>query len=114
MSWMDYFRRTSPGATANLAKDRLQIIVAREGRSKSKATYLPQLRQELLQVLAKYEKIDLDQVTVTVESQGECEVLELNVILSDPASVRKLGGAARHAPFFSEAPAVERAVSQAR
>jgi cell division topological specificity factor len=113
MSWMDYFRRTSPGATANLAKDRLQIIVAREGRSKSKATYLPQLRQELLQVLAKYEKIDLDQVTVTVESQGECEVLELNVILSDPASVRKLERGARHAPFFSEVK-VERAVSQAR
>jgi hypothetical protein len=53
-------------------------------------------------VLAKYEKIDLDQVTVNVESQGEVEVLELNVILSDPTSVRRVGTAARHAPFFSE------------
>jgi cell division topological specificity factor len=102
MSWLDhFFRRPRPG-TANLAKDRLSIIVAREGRSTSQATYLPQLRQELLQVLAKYEKIDLDQVTVNVESQGEVEVLELNVILSDPASVRRTGSAARHAPFFSE------------
>jgi cell division topological specificity factor len=102
MSLLDYFfRRPRPG-TANLAKDRLSIIVAREGRSKSQPTYLPQLRQELLQVLAKYEKIDLDQVTVNVESQGEVEVLELNVILSDPANVRRLGTSARHAPFFSE------------
>lgn len=101
MRWLDYFRRTSPGS-ANLAKDRLAIIVAREGRSHSRATYLPQLRQDILQVLAKYEKIDLDQVTVTVESQGEVEVLELNVVLSDPTNVRKMGSSARHAPFFGE------------
>jgi cell division topological specificity factor len=102
MSWLDYFfRRQTPG-TANLARDRLSIIVAREGRCKSQPTYLPQLRQELIQVLAKYEKIDLEQVTVNVESQGEVEVLELNVILSDPTGVRRMGTAARHAPFFSE------------
>lgn len=101
MGWLDYFRRPTAG-TANVAKDRLSIIVAREGRSKSRITYLPQLRQELLQVLAKYEKIDLEQVTVNVESQGECEVLELNVILPEPESVRRMNNSARHAPFFSE------------
>jgi cell division topological specificity factor len=101
MRWLDYFRRTSPGS-ANMAKDRLAIIVAREGRSNTKATYLPQLRQDILQVLAKYEKIDLDQVTVNVESQGEVEVLELNVVLSDPANVRKMGSSSRHSPFFSD------------
>jgi cell division topological specificity factor len=102
MAWLDYFRRSSAGS-AHVAKDRLSIIVAREGRSRGKLNYLPQLRLELLQVLAKYEKIDLDQVTVNVESQGECEVLELNVILSDPTAVRKTGEASRHAPFFSDA-----------
>jgi cell division topological specificity factor len=101
MRWLDYFRRTSPGS-ANMAKDRLAIIVAREGRSNTKATYLPQLRQDILQVLAKYEKIDLDQVTVNVESQGEVEVLELNVVLSDPANVRKMGSSSRHSPFFAD------------
>jgi cell division topological specificity factor len=113
MAWMDYFRRTRPG-TANLAKDRLSIIVAREGRCTAKATYLPQLRQELLQVLAKYENLDLDQVTVNVESQGECEVLELNVILSDPDKVKKMGSSARHAPFFSEVKPERAALSDAR
>jgi cell division topological specificity factor len=112
MAWIDYFRRQRPG-TANVAKDRLSIIVAREGRSKGKAAYLPQLRQELLQVLAKYEKIDLDQVTVNVESQGDCEVLELNVILPDPANVRRIANAARHSPFFSEVKP-ERAALNAR
>jgi len=106
MALLDYFRRTTPDATAHVAKDRLSIIVAREGRSKGKANYLPQLRAELLQVLAKYEKIDLDQVTVNVESQGECEVLELNVILNNPTAVRRSGDLARHAPFFSEVKSV--------
>jgi cell division topological specificity factor len=80
MGWLDYFRKSRSRSAAN-AKERLSIIVAREGRSHGKLDYLPQLKLELLQVLAKYEKIDIDQVTVNVEHNGDCEVLELNVIL---------------------------------
>lgn len=101
MGWLDYFRPTREGS-AHVARDRLSIIVAREGRSRRGHSYLPQLRQELLEVLAKYEKIDLDQVNVNVESQGSCEVLELNVVLSSPGGVRKVDDDARHAPFFGE------------
>lgn len=104
MKWLEYFRRAgADNATANVAKNRLSIIVAREGRSHGQHNYLPQLRQELLQVLAKYEKIDLDQVSVSVESQGSCEVLELNVILSNPSGIKRRGENTKHAPFFSEA-----------
>ena len=104
MSFLDYFRKSKPHSAA-LAKDRLSIIVARQhGSTRGKLQYLPQLKQELLQVLAKYEKIDLDQVSVNVESQGGCDVLELNVILSEPSAVRRRGDSSRHSPFFSEAP----------
>jgi cell division topological specificity factor len=108
LKWLDYFKRNGvDAATANVAKNRLSIIVAREGRSHGQHNYLPQLRQELLQVLAKYEKIDLDQVSVSVESQGSCEVLELNVILSNPSGVKRRGENTKHAPFFSEASAAQ-------
>jgi cell division topological specificity factor len=81
MGFLDYF--TSRKQTANVAKERLSIIVAREGgRANGGPHYLPQLKQELLQVLAKYEKIDLEQVTVNVEKSGDTDVLELNVVLS--------------------------------
>jgi cell division topological specificity factor len=100
MGWLDYFRGSREGS-ATMARNRLSIIVAREGRSQGSHSYLPQLRQELLEVLAKYEKIDLDQVNVHVESQGSCEVLELNVVLSSPG-VKKVDDDARHAPFFAE------------
>jgi cell division topological specificity factor len=83
MAFLDYFRKSRPRSAA-VARDRLSIIVAREHRhDRTQLDYLPQLKQELLQVLAKYEKIDLDQVTVNVERNGECDVLELNVVLSE-------------------------------
>lgn len=81
MKFLDYFRR-SP-STANMAKDRLSIIVARERGSGRAPDYLPQLQQELLAVIAKYEKIDLQGVTVNVDRAGGCEVLELNIVLPD-------------------------------
>jgi cell division topological specificity factor len=84
MGLLDYLLK-SRKKTAGVAKDRLSIIVAREGfRARSGPHYLPQLKQELLQVLAKYEKIDLDQVTVNVEKSGDTDVLELNVVLTSP------------------------------
>jgi cell division topological specificity factor len=85
MAFMDYFRR-APKTTASLAKDRLSIIVARERSAvRTGRDYLPQLQQELLQVLAKYEQIDLDQVSVNVDKQDGCDVLELNVVLAAAA-----------------------------
>jgi cell division topological specificity factor len=84
MRLLDFFRKTQK--TASIAKDRLQIIVARERAATRHAPdYLPRLQQELLQVLAKYEKIDLGQVTVNVDRSGGCEVLELNIVLGGDA-----------------------------
>src|ERR1043165_6261616 len=85
MSFFDYFRRTQK--TASLAKERLSIIVARERASTRGAPdYLPQLQQELLAVIARYEKIDLQEVGVRIDSSGGCEVLEINIVLPDAAA----------------------------
>ena len=84
MSFFDYFRKKP--STATLAKDRLSIIVAREraGTRPGVADYLPQLQQELLAVIARYEKIDLSSVTVNLDRTAGCEVLELNIVLPEP------------------------------
>jgi len=87
MKFLDYFRRAPK--SASLAKDRLSIIVARErtGTRTGAADYLPQLQQELLAVIARYEKIDLSNVTVNLDRSDNGEVLELNITLpeSEPA-----------------------------
>jgi cell division topological specificity factor len=82
MSLLDFFRK--PQKSASIAKDRLQIIVARERvATRAAADYLSKLQQELLQVIAKYEKIDLEHVTVNVDRSGGCDVLELNIVLGE-------------------------------
>jgi cell division topological specificity factor len=82
MAFLDYFRRAPKSAA--LAKDRLSIIVARERTgTRGGPDYLPQLQQELLAVIARYEKIDLSHVSVHLDKSGSCEVLELNIVLPD-------------------------------
>jgi cell division topological specificity factor len=52
--------------------------VAREragGTRVGAVDYLPQLQQELLAVIARYEKIDLSNVTVNLDRHGGSEVL---------------------------------------
>ena len=84
MSFLDYFKRESNNSAAT-AKERLQIIVAHERGKKNEPDYLPKLQQELLEVIGRYIKIDLDQVDVQLEKQDECSVLELNITLPETA-----------------------------
>jgi cell division topological specificity factor len=88
--WEFFFKQRSN--TAQRAKDRLQIIVARERTSVGNdgvQSYLPMLQQELLQVIAKYEKLDLDQVSVRLDKKGEAEVLEIDIVLPEQRAARK-------------------------
>jgi cell division topological specificity factor len=81
MPILNFFRKRS--AAAQVAKDRLQIIVARERANTGERvkSYLPKLQEELLAVIAKYEKLDLDLVSVNLDRKGEAEVLEINIVL---------------------------------
>ena len=89
MAILDFFRKTPN--TAQLAKDRLQIIVARERTATNDGvqSYLPALQRELLEVIAKYEKLDLDQVSVQLDKKGGSEVLEINIVLPEGQDERK-------------------------
>jgi cell division topological specificity factor len=83
MAFLDYFRK-SPKPAA-VAKDRLSVIVARERAATrgSGPDYLPALQQELLAVLAKYEIINLENVSVKLDRDGDFDVLELNIVLPE-------------------------------
>ena len=83
MSLLDYFRSKKSNNTANVAKERLQIIVAHERGQREQPDYLPQLQQELLEVIRKYVQISDDMVQVEVDRNESCSVLELNVTLPE-------------------------------
>lgn len=82
MSFLDYFKGKK-NKSASVAKERLQIIVAHERGQREQPDYLPQLQQELLEVIRKYVEISDDMVQVEVDRNESCSVLELNVTLPE-------------------------------
>ena len=73
--------------TANVAKERLQIILAHErtGRGGSRPDYLPDLQRELIAVISKYVAISPDDLKVNLERQDNFDVLEVKIELPDTA-----------------------------
>lgn len=70
--------------TAFVAKERLQIILAREHSGNNSAPdYLPALQKELMAVITKYVKIDPNDLKVQFEKQDNLEVLEVKIELPD-------------------------------
>lgn len=75
------FFRTRPKPTAPEAKERLQILLAHERADLAGPEYLPRLKNELLQVIAKYVAVDNDKIAVNLENAGNVSVLEVNIEL---------------------------------
>lgn len=71
--------------SASVAKERLQIILAREriGGSSAQPDYLPALQRELMTVVSKYVSINPDDIKVQLERQDNLEVLEVKIELPE-------------------------------
>ena len=82
MRFLDYFR-SNRQTSATVAKDRLQIIVARERLTRNGPDYLPMMKEELLLVVRKYIQVEDGAVKVQLDKEGDYEVLELNITLPD-------------------------------
>lgn len=86
MRFLDYFR-SNRKTSANVAKERLQIIVARERLTRNGPDYLPMMKEELLLVVRKYIQVEDGAVRIQLDKEGDCEVLELNITLPENAEV---------------------------
>ena len=82
MSVMDMLFGRKP-KTADVARDRLQIIIAQERVKAQAPDYLPTLQKELLQVLSKYVHVSLEDIRISQEKQDGMDVLELNITLPE-------------------------------
>ena len=69
--------------TAEVARDRLQIIIAQERVKAQAPDYLPTLQKELLEVLSKYVHVSLDDIRISQETQDGVDVLELDITLPE-------------------------------
>ncbi|MGE4559513.1 MAG: cell division topological specificity factor MinE [Desulfobulbus sp.] len=83
MKFFDFFK-SKKTCSAAVAKERLQIIVAHERRRSTTPDFLPQLQNDILEVVRKYIQINENQIKLSVDKQGDFEVLELNISLAEP------------------------------
>ena len=97
MSWLDFFIRAraekpQPPATANQAKERLQIVLAHERVGRTREDFLPRLQQELVAVVARYISIDPGRVNVSVDRGGDMSTLAIEIELPPPTPVGRKPG----------------------
>ena len=81
MGLLALFRRSPP--TANVAKERLRILISQERSDRGAPDYLPTLRRELLEEIRKYVNVDPDAVQMNLEREDGQEVLEFTVALPE-------------------------------
>lgn len=82
MGVLDFFSRKDTNS-ADVAKERLRIIVAQQRAARTSPDYLPMLRRELMEVIRKYVHVEGDDVQVRVEHEEGHDILELNVVLPE-------------------------------
>ncbi|BCX89056.1 cell division topological specificity factor [Methylomarinovum tepidoasis] len=89
MGLLNYFRSSRP-KSAQVAKERLQILVAHERKLRDAPSYLPQMQQEILAVIRKYVAVDDDAISIQMEQDAEHEILEVNIVLPEDGTGGKV------------------------
>jgi cell division topological specificity factor len=79
MSLFDLFKKKTNSAA--LAKDRLGVMIAAGRNSKHSTNFLPQMREEIIAVIAKYIPVDRDDVKVLMETHNGVDMLEIDIPL---------------------------------
>ncbi len=86
MSLLSFLFNSQPKASASSAKERLQIIIARERNINGGPDFMPALHQELIAVISKYVRVNPEDITIKLDKQGKLEVLDVNVVLPDASN----------------------------
>ena len=72
-------------ASANTARERLQLVLAHD-RTDLSPDLLDQMRREILEVVAKYVEIDIEEGAVSLETEDRMTALVANLPIKRDAS----------------------------
>ena len=75
-------------SSANLAKERLKVIVSHERAKNKDPEFLKKLHAEIMEVIKKYVNIESNNVNVNIDQDSDCSVLELNVTVNDSTQIK--------------------------
>jgi len=88
MRLFDFFKKKQPSAA--VAKERLQILVSHERASRGAPSWLPDLKNDILEVVKKYVEVEPEAISFKVGREENRELLELNIALPDGATKAKV------------------------
>ncbi|MBS1186494.1 MAG: cell division topological specificity factor MinE [Burkholderiaceae bacterium] len=71
-------------SSASQAKERLQIVIAREHSDRSTPDYLQDLHRDLIAVITKYVPVSPEDIKISRDRHGDMDVLDVNIVLSPP------------------------------
>lgn len=83
MNLLSFFGRR---ATAPVARDRLQILLAHERTIAGGSDLVALLREEILAVIKKHVSVDADKVQVKMERGAAMSTLEVDIEIPTPAA----------------------------
>ena len=84
MSILDMILRRQP-KSASLAKERLQVIIAREGSRSGNPELLQQIKQAGMEAVSKFVKVAPEDIAIELDSDRDMEVLSVSVTLPERA-----------------------------
>ena len=84
--------RPAPPATAPIARERLQILLAHErGMTRGQPDLLMKLREEILAVVSRHVALDPEKVVVRMERGRNVSTLEVDIELPNVPSLAPTG-----------------------
>ena len=86
MSLFDIFKFKTQKSSADLARERLRIIVESSNTS-DKMPKIKELQTEIFNVIAKYYNIPQNDVNIQIDQQSGKTVLELSVNIAEDSSI---------------------------
>ena len=88
MSLLNFFSRRN--ATAPVARERLQILLAHERTVAGRSDLAVTLQEEILAVIAKHISIDREKVQVKLDRGSDVSTLEIDIEMPGPNGGRIL------------------------
>lgn len=76
MILFDFFKRR---ATAPVARERLQLLLAYERQSRNMPDLVALLREEIMAVITKHVQVDPDQVKIAMDRGERMSTLEIDI-----------------------------------
>ncbi len=80
---MSVFGLFSRKKTANVARERLQILLAHERAGGGSSDLLAKLREEVLAAIAKHVDVDPSRVNVSMKKEDDVSIIEIDVEVPD-------------------------------